>query len=86
MAIEIAPEIAALKMIDSWSGFRPRATDGLPVLGPTAEVEGLFYATGHYRNGILLAPITGKVVADVIVDGVMPESVKTFSPNRFGTG
>jgi glycine oxidase len=86
MAIEITPGIAALPAIDSWSGFRPRSADGLPVLGPTAEIEGLCYATGHYRNGILLAPITGKVIADAIVDGVMSDSLKMFSPNRFGAG
>jgi glycine oxidase len=85
MAIEIAPGIAALPLIDSWAGFRPRAKDGLPVLGPSAQIEGLFYATGHYRNGILLAPITGKVIADAIVDGVMPASLDSFSPNRFGS-
>jgi glycine oxidase len=85
MAIEIAPGIDTMPVIDSWSGFRPRSADGLPVLGATAEIEGLFYATGHYRNGILLAPITGKVIADAIVDGVMPSSVSAFSPNRFGS-
>ncbi|MDX6557111.1 MAG: glycine oxidase [Blastocatellia bacterium] len=85
MATEIAPGIAALPLIDSWAGFRPRAKDGLPVLGPSAQIEGLFYATGHYRNGILLAPITGKVIADAIVDGVMPASLDSFSPNRFGS-
>ena len=83
MAVEIAPETAALSMIDSWAGFRPRAKDGLPVLGPCEGIEGLFYATGHYRNGILLAPITGKVIADAIVDGIVPESLKAFSPDRF---
>jgi glycine oxidase len=85
MALEIAPGISALSLIDSWAGFRPRANDGLPVLGPSAQIEGLFYATGHYRNGILLAPITGKVIADAIVDGVMPASLDSFSPNRFGS-
>jgi glycine oxidase len=84
MAREIAPGIAALPMIDSWAGFRPRAKDGLPVLGSSAAVAGLFYATGHYRNGILLAPITGKVIADMIVDGIMPANLAVFSPNRFG--
>ena len=83
MAVEIAPGIAALPMIDSWAGFRPRAKDGLPVLGSSAEVAGLFYATGHYRNGILLAPITGKVIADMIVDRSMPANLAVFSPNRF---
>jgi glycine oxidase len=72
-------------MIDSWAGFRPRAKDGLPVLGSSAAVEGLFYATGHYRNGILLAPITGKVIAEMIVDGILPTGIEAFSPNRFSS-
>jgi len=84
MALEIAPAIAALPMIDSWAGFRPRAKDNLPVLGSSAETAGLFYATGHYRNGILLAPITGQVLADEIVDGNAPANLEAFSPNRFG--
>jgi len=84
MALEIAPGIAVLPMIDSWAGVRPRAKDGLPVLGLSAGVAGLFYATGHYRNGILLAPITGKVLADAIVDGMMPANLEAFSPRRFG--
>jgi len=84
MALEIAPSMAALPVVDSWAGFRPRALDSLPVLGPCAGIGGLFYATGHYRNGILLAPITGKVIANAIVDGIMPDSVKAFSPDRFG--
>lgn len=84
MAIEIAPGVAGLPVIDSWSGLRPRAKDGLPVLGPTADIEGLFYATGHYRNGILLAPITGEVIAAAIVDGQWPEHLNAFSPDRFG--
>lgn len=85
MALEIAPEIASLPMVDSWAGFRPRSRGGLPVLGPCEQIGGLFYATGHYRNGILLAPITGKIIADAIVDGVLPKSLKTFSPDRFGS-
>jgi len=85
MALEIAPGIASLPVIDSWAGFRLRAQDGLPVLGSCEEIGGLFYATGHYRNGILLAPITGRVIADAIVDGVIPENLKGFSPNRFGS-
>lgn len=84
MALEIAPGLAALPLIDSWAGFRPRAPDGLPVIGSCEEIGGLFYATGHYRNGILLAPITGKVIADAIVDGVVPDSIQAFSPDRFG--
>jgi glycine oxidase len=83
MALEIAAAIAGLPLVDSWAGFRPRAKDDLPVLGPREEVEGLFYATGHYRNGILLAPVTGERIADAIVDEVVPASLSAFSPNRF---
>jgi glycine oxidase len=71
-------------MTDSWAGLRPRAADTLPVLGPCAEIEGVFYATGHYRNGILLAPITGELIARAIVDRVFPAKLQIFSPDRFG--
>lgn len=82
-ALEISPRIAALPMTDSWSGLRPRAADTLPVLGPCAEIDGLFYATGHYRNGILLAPVTGEVIARAIVEQVFPPALSIFSPDRF---
>lgn len=82
-ALEIAPLIGALHLAASWAGLRPRAADGLPVLGPYAEIEGLFYATGHYRNGILLAPITGELIAGAIVDKVDSTSLSIFSPDRF---
>jgi glycine oxidase len=83
-ALEISPRIASLPMTDSWAGLRPRAADTLPVLGPCAEIAGVFYATGHYRNGILLAPVTGELIARAIVDGVFPPSLNIFSPDRFG--
>lgn len=83
-ALEISQQIASLPMTDSWAGLRPRAADTLPVLGPCAEIEGVFYATGHYRNGILLAPITGELIARAIVDRVFPPSLNIFSPDRFG--
>ena len=83
-ALEISPRIATLSLTDSWAGLRPRAADTLPVLGPCAEIEGVFYATGHYRNGILLAPVTGEIIARAIADGVVPPSLNVFSPDRFG--
>jgi glycine oxidase len=83
-AMEISRRIAALPLTDSWSGLRPRAGDTLPVLGPCAEIAGLFYATGHYRNGILLAPITGELIARAIVDKTFPAALRIFSPDRFG--
>jgi glycine oxidase len=83
-ALEISPRISSLPMTDSWAGLRPRAADTLPVLGPCAEIAGVFYATGHYRNGILLAPVTGELIARAIVDGEFPQSLSIFSPDRFG--
>ncbi len=83
MALEIAPALEHLPLIDSWAGFRPRAEDDLPVIGPCEGIDGLFYATGHYRNGILLAPITGELIGDAIVGGTTPPWLATFSPNRF---
>jgi glycine oxidase len=53
------------------------------VLGSYAEIDGLFYATGHYRNGILLAPITGELIAGAVVDKVASTSLSIFSPDRF---
>ena len=83
-ALEISPRVAALPLTDSWSGLRPRAADTLPVLGPCAEIAGVYYATGHYRNGILLAPITGQLLAAAIVDKEFPQRLSIFSPDRFG--
>ena len=82
-AVEISPQIASLPLTESWAGLRPRAPDNLPVLGPCAEIAGVFYATGHYRNGILLAPITGELIAQAIVDKVVAPALNEFSPDRF---
>ncbi len=82
MAFEIVPALARLPLLTSWAGFRPCAADDLPVLGPCAGIEGLFYATGHYRNGILLAPITGELIAKAIVNGESASLLKSFSPDR----
>jgi glycine oxidase len=82
-ALEIAPGVGELALVDSWSGLRPRAEDDLPVLGTCANVRGLVYATGHYRNGILLAPITGEMIADVLTQGVAPPLLRAFTPDRF---
>lgn len=81
-ALEIAPRLGALPLLDSWAGLRPRAEDDFPVLGPS-QIEGLFYATGHYRNGILLAPITGELIAEAIVGNVISPLLSRFSPHRF---
>ena len=86
MAQEIAPSVAGSPLVGSWAGFRPRAADGLPVLGAWEGIEGLFYATGHYRNGILLTPITGELIAQAIIDGESSSLLRPFSPDRFACG
>jgi glycine oxidase len=82
-AQEISPRIAQLPIVDMWAGLRPKAPDGLPVLGPCGEIAGLHYATGHYRNGILLAPVTGELIAQAILEPGSSAALAPFSPNRF---
>lgn len=82
-ALEILPRISDLPLIGTWAGLRPRAQDGLPVLGTCGEIRGLVFATGHYRNGILLAPITGELIAGAIVDNVVSPDLNAFGPDRF---
>ncbi|MBA3440440.1 MAG: FAD-dependent oxidoreductase, partial [Pyrinomonadaceae bacterium] len=82
-ALEIAPGVSDLTLTNAWTGLRPRTADGWPVLGASVEVQGLYYATGHYRNGILLAPITGQLIADLVTNGVASPLLKAFAPERF---
>jgi glycine oxidase len=65
-----------------WTGLRPATPDGLPVIGK-AGVEGLVYATGHYRNGILLAPVTAASVAGMLDNEPLPLDLGAFAPARF---
>ena len=81
-AMELAPNLAGAEIVETWAGLRPGTPDHLPILGP-ADVEGLFIATGHYRNGILLAPVTAKLVRDWILNKKMPTAAANFSPLRF---
>lgn len=82
-AFEISDRVRPLPLIETWAGLRPHAPDGLPVLGPCAQIEGLFYASGHYRNGILLAPITGELMAEAIITKRVSPLIKSFGPDRF---
>jgi glycine oxidase len=84
-ALKISPAVANLPIVDTWAGLRPQAADGLPVLGPCGEIDGLFYATGHYRNGILLAPLTAELISEAIVAGKTSPLLAPFSPDRFSS-
>ncbi|MGH7301307.1 MAG: NAD(P)/FAD-dependent oxidoreductase, partial [Candidatus Rokuibacteriota bacterium] len=77
------PEIGRRPVTRSWCGFRPWAPDGQPVLGPWPDVPGLFVATAHYRNGILMAPVTATLMTRCIVDGETLASITPFLPGRF---
>jgi glycine oxidase len=81
-AMEIAPALADAPVIESWAGLRPDTPDHLPILGPT-DLEGLLMATGHYRNGILLAPITARLISEWIAEGTVSLPAEKFSPLRF---
>jgi len=82
-ALAAAPALAGFSVIESWSGLRPATPDGLPFLGET-PVAGFFLAAGHYRNGILLAPATARLIADAI-EGERTGPLEPFSIGRFGT-
>ncbi len=91
IAFEIAPSISSLQVADQWAGLRPFAADGLPILGELVGLDGLFIATAHYRNGILLAPLTARIAAGRLVDGADSRYFTDFGPGRFslrraGTG
>ncbi len=82
-AVEISPGLANLPIDEKWSGLRPFAADGLPIIGEISDVKNLFIATAHYRNGILLAPLTAKILAEKITDGEDSKFLKKFGISRF---
>jgi len=84
-ALEIAPSLVNLNVAEKWVGLRPFAADALPVLGAFPEIENLYVATAHYRNGILLAPKTGEIITDKIINNTESDYLNFFSPRRFQT-
>ena len=83
-AIELVPELAKASIEEMWAGLRPDSADHLPILGP-AEAEGLLLATGHFRSGILLAPITAQLMREWITLGRVSVDWQRFSPMRFSS-
>jgi glycine oxidase len=79
---ELVPGLASAAVVETWSGLRPDTPDHLPLLGP-GSLEGLVFATGHYRNGILLAPITAKLVREWVTERHPSLNWERFSPMRF---
>ncbi len=81
-AHELVPGITELPLTETRAGLRPGSPDNAPMLGPT-RLPGLQLATGHYRNGVLLTPVTGDVMAQALTTGELPEEARPFTPRRF---
>ena len=80
----LLPALAGVEPVDRWAGLRPVSRDGRPVLGPDPALEGLHYATGYGRNGILLAPLVGRRVAEAALRPTSHGEADPFGPDRFG--
>ena len=81
-AINLVPRLAEARILEDWAGLRPGTPDKLPILGETS-IPGYFVATGHFRDGILLAPITARVIAQVITGRRPTFDLGTFRADRF---
>ena len=80
---ELLPSTKGARLIEARAGLRPATPDELPVIGPDPKVPGLIHASGHYRNGVLLAPITAKLIGDLIIEGRQDPRLWPFRPDRF---
>ncbi|MFG3658863.1 glycine oxidase ThiO [Streptomyces sp. NPDC047706] len=81
-AHELVPGLTELPLTETRAGLRPGSPDNAPLLGPTG-LDGLLLATGHYRNGVLLTPVTGDAMAHVLTTGELPDEARPFTPKRF---
>ncbi len=81
-AAALLPSLANWQVDEHWAGLRPGSPDELPILGPT-RISNLFAATGQYRNGILFAPALADMMAQTILDGILPSEYSAFDPRRF---
>ena len=82
-ATALVPELSEMTFAEVSTSVRPGSPDNAPIIGPT-RLDGFVVATGHYRNGILLTPVTGDEVATIVADGKVPDILAAFSPDRFG--
>jgi glycine/D-amino acid oxidase-like deaminating enzyme len=71
-------------VVDARAGLRPATADELPIVGRSSTMRGVYYATGHFRNGILLAPLTASLVADLVLEGRERDELAVMRPARFG--
>lgn len=81
-AAALAPALAGWDMVEHWAGLRPGSPDDLPLIGPSA-LDGLFIASGQFRNGILLAPAIAEAMRGIVLENACPEDCRAFDPRRF---
>lgn len=81
-AQQISSHAGSYPILETWTGLRPATPDGLPVLG-LSSLRGVYYATGHHRNGVLLAPVTASIIRDLIETGKTAQPIEPYSPFRF---
>ena len=81
---ELVPHAWSAAFRGARVGLRPGTPDDLPIIGPSSTSPNLFYATGHYRNGVLLAPLTAQLVADALLERRFDSALTAVSPARFG--
>ena len=86
VASEVSPLFDLMEPVDQWAGLRPHAPGGQPTIGRMPDVENLFVATAHYRNGILLAPLTANWIADLIAEDRLSEFLPSFTPQTVRSG
>lgn len=84
-AWEVLPDAGELELVAARAGLRPGTPDNAPAIGQGA-IEGLLWATGHHRNGVMLAPPTGRAIAALLADGELPEAFRPFAADRFQGG
>jgi glycine oxidase len=82
-ATQLYPALDAAPVRRRWAGLRPGSPDGRPIIGRDPTLQGLWYATGHGRNGILLAAITADIIADLYSDQPVEHDLSSVSPARF---
>ena len=83
-ACDLVPDLSDATFVGARVGLRPASTDEMPIIGRSEKVPGLVYATGHFRNGVLLAPFTARAVADLVLDDRDDPLLMTAAPQRFG--
>jgi glycine oxidase len=83
-AVDLMPALAQARFGEARAGLRPKTRDELPAIGRSSTMPHVFYAAGHYRNGVLLAPLTATLIADLVLDGRERPELADVRPDRFG--